>query len=106
MRPTEDEPVTFHDSVQVHLTNWEWQHLLSPGTDLHARWERQIDRVAGYLAELQDAGVPVLFRPYHEMSGNWFWWGGRPGPQGLQELYRQLFNRYVRVHQLHGLVWV
>jgi mannan endo-1,4-beta-mannosidase len=106
VRPTEDEPVTFHDSVQVHLTNWEWQHLLSPGTDLHARWERQIDRVAGYLAELQDAGVPVLFRPYHEMNGNWFWWGGRPGPQGLQELYRQLFNRYIRVHQLHNLVWV
>jgi len=106
VRPTEDEPVTFHDSVQGHLTDWEWQQLLTPGTELHARWERQIDRIAGYLAELQDAGVPVLFRPYHEMNGNWFWWGGRPGPQGSQELYRQLFDHYVHVHQLHNLVWV
>jgi mannan endo-1,4-beta-mannosidase len=106
VRPTEDEPVTFRDSVQGHLTDWEWQQLLTPGTDLHARWEKQVDRIAGYLRELQDAGVPVLFRPYHEMNGNWFWWGGRPGPQGSQELYRQLYNRYVHVHQLHNLVWV
>jgi mannan endo-1,4-beta-mannosidase len=106
VRPTEDEPVTFHDSVQGHLSDWEWQQLLAPGTDLHARWEKQVDRIAGYLRELQDAGVPVLFRPYHEMNGNWFWWGGRPGPQGSQELYRQLYNRYVHVHQLHNLVWV
>src|ERR1700761_7432559 len=106
VRPTEDEPVTFRDSVQGHLTDWEWQQLLTPGTELHARWEKQIDRIAGYLSELQDAGVPVLFRPYHEMNGNWFWWGGRPGPQGSQELYRQLFDRYVHVHRLHNLVWV
>jgi mannan endo-1,4-beta-mannosidase len=106
VRPTEDEPVTFRDSVQGHLSDWEWQQLLTPGTELHARWEKQTDRIAGYLKELQDAGVPVLFRPYHEMNGNWFWWGGRPGPQGSQELYRQLYDRYVHVHQLHNLVWV
>lgn len=106
VRPTEDEPVTFHDSVQGHLTDWEWQQVLTPGTTLHTRWERQVDRIAGYLRELQDAGVPVLFRPYHEMNGNWFWWGGRPGAKGSQELYRQLFDRYVHVHHLHNLVWV
>jgi mannan endo-1,4-beta-mannosidase len=106
VRPTEDEPVTFRDSVQGHLSDWEWEQLLTPGTELHARWEKQTDRIAGYLSELQDAGVPVLFRPYHEMNGNWFWWGGRPGPQGSQELYRQLFDRYVHIHKLHNLVWV
>jgi mannan endo-1,4-beta-mannosidase len=106
VRPTEDEPVTFRDSVQGHLTDWEWQQLLTPGTELHARWEKQVDRIAGYLGELQDAGVPVLFRAYHEMNGNWFWWGGRPGPQGSQDLYRQLYDRYVHVHHLHNLVWV
>jgi mannan endo-1,4-beta-mannosidase len=83
VRPTEDEPVTFHDSVQGHLTDWEWRQLLTPGTDLNTRWCRQVDRIAGYLKELQDAGVPVLFRPYHEMNGSWFWWGGRPRPGRL-----------------------
>ncbi len=106
VRPTEDEPVTFHDSVQGHLTDWEWRQLLTPGTDLNMRWRRQVDRIAGYLKELQDAGVPVLFRPYHEMNGNWFWWGGRPGPDGSAALYRQIYDRYVHVHHLNNLVWV
>lgn len=106
VRPTDDEPVTFHDSVQGHLTDWEFQQVLTPGTDLYNRWARQVDVIAGYLQELQAAGVPVLFRPYHEMNGNWFWWGGRPGPKYTAALYRQIYNRYVHVHHLNNLIWV
>ncbi len=106
VRPTEDEPVTFHDSVQGHLTDWEFAQVTTPGTDLYNRWARQVDVIAGYLRELQDAGVPVLFRPYHEMNGTWFWWGGRPGPKGTQVLYRQIFDRYVHRHHLNNLIWV
>jgi mannan endo-1,4-beta-mannosidase len=106
VRPTEDEPVTFHDSVQGHLTDFEWNELLTPGTDLYNRWVEQVDVIAGYLRQLQDASVPVLFRPYHEMNGNWFWWGGRPGEHGSAALYRQLYNRFVNVHHLNNLVWV
>ncbi len=106
VRPTEDEPVTFRGSILGKLTDWEFRQLMTPGTELHARWERQVDRIAGYLRELQDAGVPVLFRPYHEMNGDWFWWGGRPGADGTAALYRMLFERYVHVHHLNNLVWV
>jgi mannan endo-1,4-beta-mannosidase len=106
VRPTDDEPVTFRDSVQGHLTDFEWKELLTPGTSLYKRWAEQVDVVAGYLCQLRDAGVPVLFRPYHEMNGNWFWWGGRSGEQGSAALYRQLYDRFVRVHHLNNLVWV
>ena len=40
VRPTQDEPVTFHDSVLGHLTDWEFQQVLTPGTDLYNRWAR------------------------------------------------------------------
>jgi mannan endo-1,4-beta-mannosidase len=106
VRPNDDEPVTFRDSVQGKLSDFEWNELLTPGTDINRRWEEQVDVVAGYLKQLQDAGVPVLFRPYHEMNGNWFWWGGRPGPKGSAALYRQLFDRFVHVHHLNNLIWV
>jgi mannan endo-1,4-beta-mannosidase len=106
VRPTDDEPVTFRDSVQGHLTDFEWHELLTPGTDLYKRWCTQVDVVAGYLAQLRDAHVPVLFRAYHEMNGNWFWWGGRPRPDGSAALYRQLWDRFVNVHHLDNLVWV
>ena len=106
VRPTDDEPVTFRDSVQGHLTDYEWQQLLTPGTPLYNRWCAQVDVVAGYLRQLRDAHVPVLFRAYHEMNGGWFWWGGRPGKNGSAALYRQIYDRFVNVHHLDNLVWV
>jgi mannan endo-1,4-beta-mannosidase len=106
VRPTDDEPVTFRDSVQGHLTDYEWQELLTPGSPLNTRWCAQVDVVAGYLRQLRDEHVPVLFRAYHEMNGNWFWWTGRPGKDGSAALYRQLFDRFVNLHHLDNLVWV
>ena len=106
VRPTEDEPVTFHDSVQGKLTDYEWKELLTPGSPLNRRWCAQVDVVAGYLRRLQDAHVPVLFRAYHEMNGNWFWWGGRPGKDGSAAMYRMIYDRFVNVHHLDNLVWV
>jgi mannan endo-1,4-beta-mannosidase len=106
VRPTDDEPVTFRDSVQGKLTDYEFQQLLTPGTPIYNRWCAQVDVIAGYLRQLRDANVPVLFRPYHEVNGNWFWWGYRPGPNGSAALYRQLYDRFVNVHHLDNLVWV
>jgi mannan endo-1,4-beta-mannosidase len=107
VRPTDDEPVTFRDSVQGHLTDYEFRQLLTPGTSLYNHWCEQVDIVAGFLRQLRDAHVPVLFRPFHEVNGNWFWWGYRPGPDGgSQALYRQLYHRFVDVHHLDNLVWV
>ncbi|MGA2181573.1 MAG: glycosyl hydrolase [Bryobacteraceae bacterium] len=106
VRPTDDEPVTFRDSVQGHLTDFEWRELLTPGTALYKRWCAQVDVIAGYLKQLQEARVPVLWRPYHEVNGNWFWWGGRSGKDGSAALYRQLFDRLVNHHKLNNLIWV
>jgi mannan endo-1,4-beta-mannosidase len=105
VRPISDEPVTFKDDVQGKLSDFEWSELLTPGTALNLRWCAQVDVVAGYLKQLRDARVPVLFRPYHEMNGSWFWWGGRPGKNGSSALYRQLYDRFVNVHHLDNLVW-
>jgi mannan endo-1,4-beta-mannosidase len=106
LRPTDDEPVTFRDSVQGRLTDFEWNELLTPGTDLNRRWVEQVDVIAGYLRQLQAAHVPVLFRPYHEINGNWFWWGARSGEHGSAALYRQIYDRFVHVHHLNNLIWV
>ena len=110
VRPTEDEPVLpvvgWRGSVQAKLSNDQWAALTTPGTDLNRRWLAQLDVVAGYLKRLQDAKIPVLWRPYHENNGNWFWWGGRKGPGGFQALYRMTFDRLVNYHRLDNLIWV
>ena len=106
-RPTEEEPVTFLGSVcDGILPESDWQDLRTVGTQIHARWLRQVDVIAGLLAQLQILSIPVLWRPYHEMNGSWFWWGGRKGDTGSAALYRQLYDRLVNVHHLDNLVWV
>jgi mannan endo-1,4-beta-mannosidase len=105
-RPIDNEPLTYEDNVLGRMTDCEWNQLLTPGTNLYSRWVKQVDAIAGYLRWLQAAGVPVLFRPYHEMNGKWFWWGGRPGEYGSAALYRQLYDRYVNVHRLNNVIWV
>ena len=114
--PTADEPVTFRPlpgsdpnrlaSVQGRLTDDQFKDVLTPGTALYQHWCAQVDAIAVFLKQLQDAHVPVLWRPYHEMNGDWFWWGGRTGEHGTIALYRQLFDRLVNHHHLNNLIWV
>jgi mannan endo-1,4-beta-mannosidase len=114
--PTADEPITFRQlpgsdpkmlkSVQGKLLDEQFRDVLTPGTALYNHWCEQVDAIAVFLKQLQDAHVPVLWRPYHEMNGDWFWWGGRPGESGTVALYKQLFDRLVNHHHLTNLVWV
>jgi mannan endo-1,4-beta-mannosidase len=73
---------------------------------LNQRWLAQEDELAADLAELDKAGVAVLFDPLPEASGKDFWWAGRKGVHGSLELYRQLFDRLVNHDGLHNLVWI
>jgi mannan endo-1,4-beta-mannosidase len=106
VRPIDDEPVDFKTSVQGSLTDAQWKDLVTPGTLINERWKSQVDVVAWHLRQLRDAHVPVLWRPYHEMNGDWFWWGNRPGENGSRKLYRMLYDRLVNFHHLNNLLWI
>ncbi len=66
---------------------------------------RDIDVIALQLKKLQAADVPVLWRPLHEASGKWFWWGAK-GAGPFKELWQIMYNRLTNYHQLHNLIWV
>ena len=83
----------------------EWEQLCTEGTPLNAAWKREMDSVIPYLAQLQEAGVPVLWRPYHEMNGAWFWWGNKPGENGFKRLWIMTYE-YFTAQGLNNLLWV
>jgi len=66
---------------------------------------RDIDAIAVQLKRLQDAGVPILFRPLHEAEGAWFWWGAK-GPEATKKLWLLLHDRLTNHHKLNNLIWV
>ncbi len=66
---------------------------------------RDIDVISGYLDLLQQADVTVLWRPLHEASGGWFWWGAA-GADAYQWLYKLMFERQTNYHELNNLIWV
>jgi mannan endo-1,4-beta-mannosidase len=79
-----------------------------PGGSHHLQFIKQLDAVANFFGSLKDADgnlVPVIFRPWHEMGGNWFWWGRK---HCSTDDYKKLFAftvNYLRVEKgLNNLV--
>ena len=64
-----------------------------------------IDEIADMFLGLQDAGVAAIFRPLHEASGKWFWWGTKGGA-AFQALYNLVYDEMVSVKGVKNLVWV
>jgi len=49
-----------------------------PGGDKHEHYTQTLDRLAAFTLTLKDKDgrpIPIIFRPFHEHTGSWFWWG-------------------------------
>lgn len=63
-----------------------------------------LDVIAAELQKLKDAGCPVLWRPLHEASGGWFWWG--QNKVKYLALYKLMHNYFTNTKGLDNLIWV
>lgn len=63
-----------------------------------------MDAVAKELQTLWDAKVPILWRPLHEASGGWFWWGDC-SPDSYCELYRLMYEKFTKEYELDNLIF-
>jgi hypothetical protein len=63
-----------------------------PGGQKHDLYTSWLKKVASFLLSLTDQQgryIPVIFRPFHELNGSWFWWGGKNClPEEIKTLYR------------------
>lgn len=80
-----------------------------PGGEKNGRYQTWLDRIASFLSSLkgkQGEYIPVIFRPFHEWNGGWFWWGKKNcTPQELQSLW-QFTVHYLRdVKNIHHLLF-
>lgn len=67
--------------------------------------DRDIKEIAKQLKRLEKAGVPVIWRPLHEASGGWFWWGAK-GSDAYKKLWKYLYNKLTNTYGCNNLIWV
>lgn len=83
----------------------DFDALFTPGTAENTLLLRRWDDAAAALATLQAEGIPVLWRPFHEFNGAWFWWG-KGGAEVFVRLWRWMVDYFTKEKQLHNLIWV
>ena len=105
-RPLDEGRTNFREQCQGPFSGEEWEQLMTEGSETYNGWLKKADEVAGYLKILKEKKIPVLWRPYHEMNGEWFWWGNRRGENGFKKLWKMMYDRYVNYHKLDNLIWV
>ena len=93
-------------AIYTKDTNFVLSEVLADKSGQGYQWLLDsIGQVAAQLQVLEDAGVPVLWRPLHEAAGGWFWWGGS-GKEAYLELYNLIYDKLVGEYGLHNLIWV
>ncbi len=76
------------------------------GSEPNRQFMGDLAKHADYLQRLADARIPVLWRPFHEIDGGWFWWTDKEKPENTAAVWRMMFDFLVKERGLHNLIWV
>jgi hypothetical protein len=79
--------------------------ILTDGSVARMEYIRYLNDMAAYFESLtyEDEPIPILFRPFHEMNGSWFWWGA---DARVKELWKFTWHYLTDTKGLRNLVWV
>ncbi len=93
---------SFHDATPA-------VHTILPGGEHHTRYMEQLGQVAAFFNSLtgpDGEAIPVVFRPFHEHTGSWFWWGqDQCSRDEFIALWQFTVSRLRDYHGLHQLLY-
>jgi len=100
--------------IHPDQTTFMPSNCLVEGTWENKVWNDDLAKVAGYLKTMQEMGIAVIWRPFHEAKGNydvyqagtgaWFWWG-KEGPEVCKHLWIAMYD-YMKAQGVNNLIWV
>jgi len=93
---------------------WDTTHgtvaSVLPGGANHELFKTWLDKAANFILSLKGDNkelIPVLFRPYHELTGTWFWWGPNNCTADQFKVLWRFTNYYLKeVKKCHNLLYV
>ncbi|MDR0524459.1 MAG: CIA30 family protein [Spirochaetaceae bacterium] len=78
-----------------------------PEGDLNEVFTAYLDIIADFAKQLEAEGVPVLFRPFHENNGSWFWWGASSSSEeGYKNVFRYTVEYLRDIKNVHNFLYV
>ena len=92
-------------SFYAEHTDFDASKAATKGTPEYEAMLRDLDVIADILKKFEAENIPILWRPFHEAEGTWFWWGAK-GPVVARDLYRIMFDYLTKEKDIHNLVWV
>ena len=106
------EPLDFSKTTYSEKTDFVAANCLKEGTTEYEYFRLCMDNLAKELLKLQEANVPLIFRPFHEAEGNggkdgqgaWFWWA-KEGAEVYKQLWAYLQDTLTNDYGLHNLIW-
>lgn len=76
-----NEPYDGNDFYTANMTNFQKENAfrsILPGGSNHEYFKEKLDKVASVAKSMRGSDgnlIPIIFRPFHEFDGHWFWWG-------------------------------
>ncbi|CAL2083492.1 glycosyl hydrolase [Tenacibaculum sp. 190524A02b] len=100
-------------NLSLHINNPQsgasaWDYVIDidsifiPNSRVQKNLLKELDFIAEGIADLEEKGVMVMFRPYHEMNGYWFWWGKS---KRFAELWKFTYKYLVEEKKLDNMLW-
>ncbi len=107
-------------SVSTHMPNpsnkkeikagkADYEKVITDGKKDNTNFKLLLNNIGNFLQELKNREIVVLFRPFHEMNGGWFWWGNNknwPSQEAITNIWVYADNYFYTERQLDNLLWV
>ena len=77
--------------------------ILTAGSTYNLEFNKRLDELSGYFKTLEAAGIAILFRPFHEMNGDFFWWSYQ---DRFKELWIYEWNYLTNTKKCNNVLWV
>lgn len=123
--PEADDPTLANGIYRGTLDTIEkWDQLFEEGTVINTNFMTELEAIGDFLQLLEDRGVTVFWRPYHETNGAWFWFCGASIPKKpvsigsihlydkdvsqeyFKNLWKLTYDYLVGERGLDNLIWV
>ena len=92
-------------SFYAKNTEFDIRNIFIENSQEYKAFMNELDHMEKVLKHFLELKKPILFRPFHEADGTWFWWG-KYGVEYAKDLYIMMYNYFVEEKGLNNLIWV